>query len=221
MDVMPRSNRTDRAVARRFNTRSRMKINKLIVGVGLSVLTSGLLSPVSAIAKTFGTQEQLSMKSSSDATLLAQATSEAALIAENRALLISNQALALQILAKVGGPAPALTPIPANAAPLAANQIRILNNRAIFRAIATKVGATIPALPAISASPNLAAQNVSLLLGNRLIVRAIATKIAATLPAPATPTGSPVQQVNQLLRANRAALFIIARRLSVPNLPTS
>lgn len=198
-----------------------MKINKLIVGVSLSVLTSGFLSPVSAIAKTFGTHDQLSMKTSSDATLLAQGTSEDALIAENRALLISNQALALQILAKAGGIAPRLTPIPANAAPLAANQIRILNNRAIFLAIARKLGATVPALPPISGSPNIAAQNVSLLLGNRLVVRAIATKIAATLPAPVTPTGSPVQQVNQLLRANRAALFIIARKLGVPNLPAS
>lgn len=198
-----------------------MKINKLMIGVGFGVLATGFLTPVSAIATMSGMKEQASMTLSSDRALFAQATSEAALIAANRALLISNQALALQILARAGGTAPRLTPIPANAAPLAANQIRILNNRAIFSAIARRVGATVPALPAISSSPNIATQNVSLLLGNRLIVRAIATRVGATLPAPATPTGSSVQQVNQLLRANRAALFVIARRLGVPNLPSS
>lgn len=188
-----------------------MKINKFIVGVGFSVLATGFLSPATTLATMSGIKQQ----SSSDQVLLAQATNQAALIAQNASLLASNQALALKILAKVKGKAPALAPVPASAAPLVRNQIAILNNRLIFSAIAAAVKATVGTIPPKSTSTDVAIQNASLLLGNRVIVRAIATKLGVTLPAPLTPVGSGPQQVNTLLKGNQAALLLIAAKVGV------
>ena len=188
-----------------------MKIKKLIVGIGFSVLATGFLSPAATLATMSGIKQQ----PSSERLLLAQATNQAALIAENAGLLTANTALAVKILAKAGGKPPMQTPIPANAAPLVKNQLRILNNRLIFLAIATAVKATVPAIPPRSTTTDVALQNASLLIGNRVIVRAIAMKLGVTLAPPITPIGSGPQQVNTLLKGNRSGLLLLAAKLGV------
>jgi hypothetical protein len=183
-------------------------MKKFVISMSVGVLGVSLGSPM--IAQAAVPQQPATL--SSPVTVLAQAD-ESALITENRALLISNRALARKIAAKLG--ITSTGDLPTSGSPLEQNQVLILQNQETFKAIAVKLGATVPELGK-PAGKDLAEQNHNLLLQNRSIVVAILGKLGIAPASPPELTGSFVAKNNKLLLGNKATLEKIAAKLEVP-----
>lgn len=180
---------------------------KSLAKMSIALLVVGLTG-AGAIAQA----STYSNKSASNPMLIAQAD-ESKLVAENKALLLSNRELARKIASSQG--ITSSGDVPTTGTPLEQNQILILQNQETFKAIAEKVGATVPALSKPAGSSDTAEQNHNLLLQNRQIVVAIAGKIGVTLAAPPSLSGSFVQKNHTLLLGNKASLTKIAEKLGV------
>jgi hypothetical protein len=181
---------------------------KSLAKMSIALLVVGLTS-VGAIAQA--SPSTRSNKPASNPMLIAQAD-ESKLVAENKALLLSNRELARKIASSQG--ITSSGDVPTTGTPLEQNQILILQNQETFKAIAEKVGATVPALSKPAGS-EVAEQNHNLLLQNRQIVVAIASKIGVTLAAPPALSGSFVEKNHTLLVGNKASLTKIAEKLGV------
>jgi hypothetical protein len=183
-------------------------MKNFIVSVSIGLLTAGLSSANSfAQASTL----QSAIDFSGRSVKLAQAD-ESKLVAENRALLLSNRELARKIASKLE--LNSTGEVPTSSSPLEQNQVLILQNQETFKAIAGKLGVTVPALPK-PAGADVAEQNHNLLLQNRTIVVAIAEKLGVTLSPPPELTGSFVAKNHTLLLGNKASLEKIAAKLGV------
>jgi hypothetical protein len=181
---------------------------KSLAKMSIALLVVGLTS---AGAMAQASPSSHSNQSASNPMLVAQAD-ESKLVAENRALLLSNRDLARKIATSLG--ITSSGEVPTTGTPLEQNQILILQNQETFKAIAEKVGATVPALSKPAGS-DTAEQNHNLLLQNRQIVVAIANKTGVTLAAPPTLSGSFVAKNHTLLLGNKASLTKIAEKLGV------
>ncbi len=185
-------------------------MKKFVVSVSVSLLAAGL-SSVNLFAQASIALQPIDISAPSQGLKLAQAD-ESKLVAENRALLLSNRELARKIATKLE--LTSTGDVPTSGSPLEQNQVLILQNQETFKAIAGKLGATVPELSKPGGA-DVAEQNHNLLLQNRSIVVAIAKKIGVTLSPPPELTGSFVAKNHTLLLGNKASLEKIAAKLGV------